>query len=538
MTDLPPRTISIGEGEDVGRAVPGARAQVPWQALDRATGAPRVDGNSIGLQFEGSTTFERWIEAIGKARRFVHFENYIVRDDRVGRAFRDALVAKSLEGVPVRLLYDWIGCWATPRRFFRPLVDAGVDVLAFNRPRWTNPLNVLQRDHRKLVCVDGEVAFVGGFCIGVEWAGEGMSPPWRDTGVEIHGPAASTAAQAFERIWEERGGRIPDEIRARPEQIKPAGETPVWIIQGEPGRSRFYRTLQLVSAHARNRLWITDPYFVAPRPVSEALAAAASSGVDVRILVPAHNNWPVVGSFSRAGYRFLLESGVRLFEWQGPMIHAKTSVADGLWCRVGSSNLNAASLLGNWEIDVGVIDESLAGQLEGLFLADLASSVEIVLPGRHAAAERVKGELPARVSPLDPQGTLPERLERELRSRTAAGSRWRISDLVRAGSSFGDALAGHRPLGREDRTVLGTVATLTLPLGLLGIFFPWVLGWLATAILIWLGGTSAVRAVVEGWRARREDRRDPQPPAMSSDHGARREGVGGPETTTDKSNNS
>ena len=119
---------------------------------------------------------------------------------------------------------------------------------------------------------------------------------------------------------------------------------------------------------------------MAPRPVSEALGAAAQAGVDVRILVPAHNNWPIVGSISRGGYRAMLESGVRIFEWQGPMIHAKTSVVDGVWSRVGSSNLNGASLMGNWELDVGVLDRELAGQLEGLFLADLTSSVEIVLP--------------------------------------------------------------------------------------------------------------------------------------------------------------
>lgn len=538
MNDLPPRTLSVGEGEDVGRAVPGAREHLPWEALSRATGSPRIDGNSIGLQFEGSTTFERWIEVIGRAKRFVHFENYIVRDDRVGRAFREALVAKSMQGVPVRMLYDWIGCWATPRSYFKPLIDAGVEVLAFNRPRWTNPLNVFQRDHRKLVCVDGEVAFVGGFCIGVEWADEGLLPPWRDTGVEIRGPAAAHAAQAFERIWEERGGVIPDSIRAHPERIEPQGEVPVWIIQGEPGRSRFYRTLQLVAAHARDRMWITDPYFVAPRPVSEALAAAAVNGVDVRVLVPAHNNWPVVGSLSRAGYRFLLESGVRLFEWQGPMIHAKTSVADGIWCRVGSSNLNTASLLGNWEIDVGVVDESLAAQLEGLFLADLASSVEIVLPGSGRTIVTRKGEQPTPVTPLDPQGTLQERLERELRSSAPVGTRWRISDLVRAGSSFGEALAGHRPLGREDRTVLGTVAIFTLPLGILGIFFPWILGWVATAILIWLGGTSAVKAVVEGWRARRARPGDPERQPTSS---GGVEGVTGEQmhkTETEKANDS
>ncbi|MEJ2540265.1 MAG: phospholipase D-like domain-containing protein, partial [Gemmatimonadota bacterium] len=361
------------------------------------------------------------------------------------------------------------------------------------------------RDHRKLVCVDGELAFVGGFCVGVEWAGDGLQPPWRDTGVEIHGPAAARAAQAFERIWAAEGTPVPTAQRADSDATPARGETPVWIIQGEPGRSRVYRTLQLMAAHAVNRLWITDPYFVAPRPVSEALAAAALEGVDVRVLVPAHNNWPWVGTLSRAGYRFLLESGVRLFEWQGPMIHAKTSVVDGWWGRVGSSNINSASLLGNWEIDVGVADEALAGQLEGLFLADLASAVEIVLPGSGRAPSRNPVEVAAPVSPLDPEGSLPERFSREFRSQTAGSGGFRLSDVVRAGSIFGDALAGHRPLGREDRTVLGTVAVIIVPLAVLAALFPRVAGWILAVLLGWFGGTAGVRAALEARRARRKD---------------------------------
>jgi cardiolipin synthase len=500
------RTLSLGDGEEVGRAVPGALTAFPLEAMDRATGAQRLDGNQLALQFEGSSTFDRWLEAIDQARRFVHFENYILRDDRVGRAFRDALVAKARRGVPVRVVYDWVGCWATPRNYWKVFRDAGVQVRAFNRPRLRDPLGVFQRDHRKLVCVDGDLAFIGGFCVGVEWAGDGDEPPWRDTGVEIRGPAAAATAQAFERVWSEIGEPMPVDLHCDPHTVAAAGNTPVWIIQGEPNRTRVYRTLQLVAARARNRLWITDPYFVAPRPVSEALAAAARDGVDVRILVPAHNNWPWVGSMSRAGYRFLLEAGVRLFEWQGAMIHAKTSVADGIWCRVGSSNLNAASLLGNWEMDAGVLDEGLAGQLEGLFLADLASSVEIVLPGsRVGQPDQRRGEVPVPRTSIEPEGTLPQRLERGLRGRMGGSTGWRIADFVRAGSIFGDALAGHRPLGREDRTVLGTVSTVALILAVLIALAPHWAGWTLVVVLGWIGGTGTVRAFLAKRRARERD---------------------------------
>jgi hypothetical protein len=265
---------------------------------------------------------------------------------------------------------------------------------------------------------------------------------------------------------------------------------------------------------AQERLWITDPYFVAPGAVAEAIAEAAQSGVDVRVLVPANNNWPLVGTLSRAGYRYLLEQGVRLFEWQGEMIHAKTSVADGLWCRVGSSNLNAWSLLGNWEIDVGIIDASLAGQLEGIFLADLASSSEIVLPGRHHVHKVVQAEalptlqgLPA--TPLEPEGKLTERLEAMMDRETVLRP-WRLAQLVRAGVSFSDALAGHRTLGREDRTILGTVAIIAITSAVVVGFFPYVFGWALALVLAWLGIVMGFRAVWHRYRAQDPNPSDPQ----------------------------
>jgi cardiolipin synthase A/B len=475
----------------------------PWTEVERATGSPTLDGNSLSLQFEGSSTFEAWIEAIDSAKRFVYFENYLVRDDRVGRAFREALIKKARDGVPVYLVYDWLGCWATSNSYWKPLKQAGVKVLAFNRPALGlgNPFGVLQRNHRKLVVIDGEIAFVGGFCLGDEWAGTAKEAPWRDTGVEIRGPAALAAARAFESVWNQSGE--PLFLASAVPEAEPAGDTPVWLIEGEPGKTRVYRTLHLAAARARDRLWITDAYFVAPRSISEALGAAAQQGVDVRILVPAHNNWPLVGSLSRGGYRFLLESGVRIFEWQGAMIHAKTSVVDGLWCRVGSSNLNSASLMGNWELDVGVLDRSLAGQLEGLFLADLASSSEIVLPGR--GHSRVGSQVDT--TSLDPEGTLPQRLEQQIRSMGSTPGQITMAPLVRASAALGEALAGDRTLGREDRTVLGTVSVLILALAVVAAALPEVVGWMVAAVAGWLGLTTAIRAYLQARRAHAEERR-------------------------------
>ena len=488
---------------DLPQTAEGGLGGLTREALERATGSPEIKGNSISLQFDGPVTFDAWLEAIAGATRYVHFENYIIRNDPVGRAFRDVLLEKARQGVEVRVLYDWVGCWATPRRYWRVFRGAGVEVRAFNRPSLRDPYGVFQRDHRKLVVVDGEVAFAGGFCIGQEWAGTGNVAPWRDTGIEIRGPAVTAASRAFGRIWDVMGEPLPSDFAE--EEAKPVGDTSVWLIEGEPRRSRVLRTVALVAAMVQERLWITDPYFVAPGAVAEAMVEAAQSGVDVRVLVPANNNWPLVGTLSRAGYRYLLEQGVRIFEWQGGMIHAKTSVADGLWCRVGSSNLNAWSLLGNWEIDVGIWDASLAGQLEGIFLADLASSSEIVLPGRRLprAVEPVEPipmlqGLPS--TPLEPEGKLTERLEAMMDRETVLRA-WRLPQLVRAGVSFSDALAGHRTLGREDRTILGTVAIIAISSAVVVGFFPLVFGWALAFLLAWLGVVMGFRAVWHRFRA-------------------------------------
>lgn len=452
--------------------------------------------------------FEAWLDSIASARKFVYFENYLVRDDSVGRIFRDALVRKAEEGVPVYVIHDWFGCWATPRSFWRPLRKAGVHVAAFNPPTVAlgNPFSALQRDHRKLVVVDGEVAYLGGMCVGIEWAGTPTSAPWRDTGVELRGPAALTAARAFETVW----GEIADPIflaATLPDRTATGG-VPVWLIEGQPGRARVYRTLHLAASRARRSIWITDAYFVVPRPLSEALTAAAQQGVDVRILVPAHNNWPIVGSVSRGGYRDLLEAGVRIFEWQGAMIHAKTAVVDGVWSRIGSSNLNTASLLGNWELDVGVLDEDLGGQMEGLFLADLASSVEIVLPGRTTIGGRsVSTAVGMSTESLDPDESLQVRIERQLREMGTSPGRLTLASVVRASEVLGHALAGNRTIGREDRTVVGLLAVAVLAVAAVAALVPTVTGWVVAVVAAWLGISIGVRAWVQARRARDEERR-------------------------------
>lgn len=471
------------------------------RAMERASDSEQVRGNTAHLLAGSREAFAAWLDAIGRAERYVHMENYIIRDDRIGRRFREVLCEQARNGVKVRLLYDWIGCWATPRRFWKPFRDAGVEVRTFAPPSVTDPLNFIRRDHRKVIAVDGEWASVSGMCIGDEWAGDPEQgiPPWRDTGVEFRGPVAAVIDRAFAKTWGTAGGVLPPDELPDPRQVPPAGNVAVRVVEGEPGRSRIYRISQFVSVGVERRLWITDPYFVLPPAMAEALASAARDGVDVRVLVPAYNNWPIVGGMSRAGYRPLLDAGVRLFEWEGPMIHAKTAVADGFWSRVGSSNLNLASLLGNWELDVAVTDLNFAREMEALFERDLESSVEVTLTSSARVAGSGKKERRAVeravVPDVEDSISATRTAARAARQRSFRGSQVSrfLGRLARAATVLARALVGQRTVGREDTGWVTVWAAILLTLGIVGFLFPRVTAWPMALLSLMLGLAAIVR---------------------------------------------
>ncbi len=304
-------------------------------------------------------------------RRAVHLENYIIEEDEVGAAFAAALIRARQRGVACKVIYDWLGCLArTSQAFWRRLAEAGVEVRHYNPPRFVNPVRLISRDHRKILCIDGALAFTGGLCIGHDWVGNPARgvPPWRDTAVEIRGPAVADIEAAFADSWGfVGGGRLPP--AAAP--VPAAGGCDVSVIAGRPEAMGLYRLEQLVAAVAARSLWLTDGYFVATTAYVRALGGAARMGVDVRLLVPGSSNWPLVGALSKAAYRPLLQAGVRVFEWNGPMLHAKTAVADGCWTRIGSSNSNLASWVSNRELDVTSTDRDArpadGGNLSGGF---------------------------------------------------------------------------------------------------------------------------------------------------------------------------
>jgi cardiolipin synthase len=253
--------------------------------------------------------------------------------------------------------------------------------------------------------VDGRLGVTGGLCIGDEWAGDPARgrQPWRDTGISVDGPAAGVLDRAFAAVWNRSGTPLPEDELAS--DVPALGDVDVRIVAGEPGGVRASRTTELLLAGAAERVWLTDAYLVAPRGIYRALLDAAAEGVDVRLLVPGTSDLAHVRNLTRTGYRELLRSGVRIFEWRGPMLHAKTIVVDGRWSLVGSTNMNVSSLIANYELDVLVDNVEIARELEARFRRDLDQSVEVLLrrkrfrssltfrqpegsPGRHVRGAR------------------------------------------------------------------------------------------------------------------------------------------------------
>lgn len=443
MTDAPaPR--GLGDRSKAGRL------------FDRVARSRPIPGNRVSFQHDPDTAYRVMLEVIASATRWVHFDNYIFRDDRTGRRFAEALAARARDGVAVRVMTDWLGSFTTGRRFWRRLRDAGVEVRIFGPPR-LNPLANLARNHRKLVVADGADAVTGGMCIGDEWSGdpERGRMPWRDTMVRIEGPAAVALDRAFGRVWSAAGPPLPESelLHDTPE----VGEAEVRVLEGEPGRSRVGRIVMLNLASATTRVWITDAYLVAPSMLVESMGDAVRDGVDVRVLVPSSSDLPFVRNLTRIGYRPLLAAGVRIFEWNGPMLHAKTSVADGRWVRVGSTNLNWSSLLGNWELDVIIEHPAAAAEMELTFRRDLARSSEVLVrPPR--APGRLRELLPDALAITEPEEEPPPHLP-GLRERRRRG-------LVALGAVLASARRG----------LWGSAALVLLGLGVLAFVLPRAVG--------------------------------------------------------------
>ncbi len=450
--------------------VPDTSRNLTDQVFSRTAGAHLISGNSARILQDARENYPAWLEAIAGARSHIHFENYIIHEDEVGVRFADAFIAKAREGVPVRVIYDWIGCIGrASRSFWRRLRAGGVDVRSFNPPRLDQPLGWVVRDHRKCLVVDGTTAFVTGLCVGKMWEGspEKSRAPWRDTGVVIRGPAVAEVSQAFASSWAAMGSPLPVDEVIPLETIPEAGSVDLRVVASTPGSASLYRLDPLVASLARRTLWLTDAYFAGVSIYVQALRAAAEDGVDVRLLVPGPgSDIPLMQTISRTGYRGLLESGVRVFEWNGPMLHAKTAVADARWARVGSTNLNLSSWVGNRELDIVVEDKGFGEAMEAMFALDLTNSTEIVLKTRHRV--RPAGEV------------------RKPRPPRAGGSATRAAaGALRIGNAIGSVLAARRVHRPTERMLMGQGGASLAVLAVVGLLWPRVLAWPLALIFMW-----------------------------------------------------
>ena len=345
------------------------------------------------LYSDGDEAFDAMIALIEGANESVSLESYIFRDDSTGERFLDALCGAVSRGVNVRVLGDWIGMRGTSDMFLDRLTSGGVELRVFSSPGLRRWLGLIPRDHRKLLVADEKAGITGGIGIGDEWH-RGLvlrrRMAWRDRCARIEGPAAADMQRAFDTMWRRAAGERPSKaerrLRRKPRNpdLVPATSEPalVAVVEGEPWRFRVGRALHLQAAASERSIWLASAYFLPSFAEVDALTGAARDGVDVRLLVPSENDHPWVHRYQKRYYRSLLSNGVRIWEWGGEMMHAKTSVVDGRWTRVGSTDFNPLGVAINFELDVYIEDPDVGAKAESLFLADLELSREIKAPSR------------------------------------------------------------------------------------------------------------------------------------------------------------
>ena len=369
------------------------------RALWRMTSADVSEGNNVELFSDGVATFDAMIGMIDRAEKSVALECYILKSDSVGMRFAVALARAAKRGVEVRLLADWFGMRGIKSSYLRNLRRRGVHVRVFNPLGFRPWLGGFPRDHRKLLVVDSTEGLTGGIGIGDEWQGGLLRRrrlAWRDTCIKIAGLAANDLTAAFDHMWRRAAGERPPRSERkliRPPHgagLDPAAAAPsvVGIVEGEPWRLRVGRALHLQAAAAQRSIWVASAYFVPSFAEVEALNGAARDGVDVRLLVPSKYDHLWVHGLTKGFYNRLLHNGVRIWEWRGEMMHAKTAVIDGRWTRVGSTDFNPLGVAINYELDAIVEDPRVGADAEAMFENDLSRSKEIRLRGRTVQAPR------------------------------------------------------------------------------------------------------------------------------------------------------
>jgi cardiolipin synthase len=354
-----------------------------------ATGNPLIAGNKVTLLYDGPQTMAAMMEAISAAKDHINLETYIFDQDAVGLQFAELLIARQRAGVQVHVIYDAIGTLGTPQTFFDKMHDAGIQLVAFNP---VNPLKLVgpwapnNRDHRKILVVDGRVAFTGGVNISSTYANSSLfrsksranaKVGWRDTHLRIEGPAVAALQWEFLSNWVGQMAPALSDSNFFP-QPTTAGNQLVRILASAPGGDQdIYAAYILAINAAVKSVHITCAYFVPDVQILGALTQAARRGVDVKIILPGVMEGGLVFYAGHSFYSEMLASGIRLYELQIAVLHAKTAVIDGMWSTVGSTNIDTRSFLHNYELNAVVFDSEFGVALESAFEEDLRFSTEV-----------------------------------------------------------------------------------------------------------------------------------------------------------------
>lgn len=379
------------------RRWPKGRLDLQAQAAleEAATGVPLIAGNKATLLFDGPQTMAAMRAAIAAARDSINLETYIFDEDELGLQFAELLMEKQRQGVTVNIMYDSVGTLAVPAAFFERMREAGIHLLAFN-PVGSAAWKLNQRDHRKLLIVDGRIAFTGGINISASYtrgslfrsrpaarepaqSAQSPQPGWRDTHVMIEGPAVAACQWLFVRQWvAQDAAELPLAEYFPPPQV--AGDKLLRVLGSDPGdKFEIYRAYSLALQAARRSIHLTSAYFVPDQQTVAALTAAARRGVDVRLVLPGVSDNGIVFQAGHAFYDELLDSGVRIFHLKRAVLHAKTAVIDGNWSTVGSANIDRRSFLHNSELNVIVLGSAFGAEMETAFAEDLRGSTELSL---------------------------------------------------------------------------------------------------------------------------------------------------------------
>lgn len=339
------------------------------------------EGNRVNLFRGGKEIFDSIINALNQAKEYICLQFYLYRADKTGRSIAELLKKMVNRGIKVYLLYDHFGSFGTPRSFWKELRDSGINVASSRPFKFSAPLKYVRRDHRKLIIIDGTIAFTGGLNIANEYSGFHLrkKEPWRDTGVLVEGPVVKDLFNQFKRAWNLWTGRSINEQTDRPTFYKDGYPCIPIFASSFTGSKRFRKLLYYSIRNARESIFLTTAYFVPGRRLLSLLMDASRRGVDIRILLPGISDVPAAHYAGRAFYTRLLKAGVRIYHYNRVVLHAKSYIFDGIWSIVGSANLDAQSLRWNDEGNIGIFSKEFGDRMRELFFEDLKHSTEIRL---------------------------------------------------------------------------------------------------------------------------------------------------------------